>query len=99
MDAFATLRLENGPLGVRNGNRRPEKSETGMGTSLEGRVTCRIDGSQIGLPVREFGAKMDAFATLRLENGPLGVRKGNRRLEKSEIGTGTSLEGRVTCRN
>ena len=41
MDIFPTLMLENGPLRVRNGNRRSEKSETGMGTLLEMRVTYR----------------------------------------------------------
>ena len=47
----------------------------------------------------EFGAEIDAFPTLRLENGPPGVRNGNRRPEKFETGAGTTVEGRVTCRN
>ena len=53
----------------------------------------------IVLPVRELDAKTNAFSTLSLENSPLGVRSGNWQPEKSETGTGTSLEGRVTCRN
>ena len=54
---------------------------------------------QIGLPIRELGAKTDAFPTVRLENYPPGVWNGNRRPEKSKIGTGTLFEMRVTYRN
>ena len=47
----------------------------------------------------EFGAEMDAFPTDKLENCPPVVWNGNRRPEKSETGTGTSLKMRVTCGN
>ena len=47
----------------------------------------------------EFGAEMDTFPTVKLENCPPVVWIGNRRPEKSETGTGTSHEGRITCRN
>ena len=41
MYAFPTIGLKNGPPGVRKENWQLEKSKTGMGTLLEGRVTYR----------------------------------------------------------
>ena len=37
-----------------------------------------VEGSQIGLPIKELEVKMDAFKTLGLENGQQGVQNGNR---------------------
>ncbi|XXG88363.1 hypothetical protein AAC387_Pa12g0579 [Persea americana] len=79
------------------GDRKNPKPARALRSRVEKPVGT--DSSQVGLPVREFGVEIDAFPTVRLENGPPGVRNGNRRPGKSETGTGTSVEGRVTCRN